>query len=153
MLNLKQAIDAVRRTEPDRHIVLLRLLAGVPLLAIGVQHLTGAAPLLPILIEAGIPFPELNAALAPVMEVLAGVLLLSGFLGRVGGLIGANSMVVALYTHAVADWADEPPLLLPVAVLAGALYVVARGSGGYSFDAGAAAPRQSSSAGTAAAAS
>ena len=137
MLNLKQAVVAVRRTEPLRHVLVLRLLAGLPLLGIGVQHLVGTAPLLPILQEAGIPFPELNAAIAPGMEVLAGLLLLSGLFGRVGGLIGANSMVVALYTHAVADWADEPPLLLPVAVLAGALYVVARGSGRYSFDAAA----------------
>ena len=85
--------------------------------------------------------PELNATVAPLAEILAGLLLVSGGFARVGGLLAAATMVVALYAHVVADWADEPPVALPLAVLAGALYVLVRGAGAFSLDAAAGAER------------
>jgi putative oxidoreductase len=110
-----------------------RLLCAAPLLLIGIQHLTGAAPLQPILDGAAIPLPKLVALLAPLAEVLAGVLLVLGLVPRVAGLLAAGTMVGAILTHLRYDWADEPPLALPIAVLALALLVAARGAGAWAL--------------------
>ncbi len=122
------------RTRPLKHVIVARLIAGLPLVGIGAMHLAGAAPMRPILEAAGIPMPGFNAALAPLMEILAGALLLSGAAARVGAVIATLSMAVALYAHAVADWQDEPPVVLPLAVILAALYVLARGAGAWSID-------------------
>lgn len=106
-----------------------RLLCGIPLLSIGLQHLIGTAPMLPILEGAGLPFPELTAIVAPVIEVIAATLLLLGLTPRIAGLAAAGSMIGAIYAHVQFDWADEPPMALPVAMLVAALLVAARGSG------------------------
>ncbi len=127
-------IRALLSTRPLKHMIVARLIAGLPLVGIGAMHLAGAAPMRPILEAAGIPMPGLNAALAPLMEILAGALLLSGTAVRVGAVIAAISMAVALYAHAVADWQDEPPVVLPLAVLLAALYVLVRGAGAWSVD-------------------
>ena len=110
-----------------------RLAAAVPLLAIGLQHLTGAAPMQPILEGAGLPFPELGAVAAPIVEVVAGVLLLLGLFPRIGGLMAMGSMAGALVAHARFDWADEPPLVLPIAVLLFAALVTAKGPGAWAI--------------------
>jgi len=130
-------IRALLSTRPLKHIIVARLIAGLPLVGIGAMHLAGAAPMRPILEAAGIPMPGLNATLAPLMEILAGALLLSGAAARVGAAIAVLSMAVALYAHTVADWQDEPPVVLPLAVLLAALYVLARGAGAWSVDLGA----------------
>ena len=49
-------------------------------------------------------------------------------------------MAVAVYSHLAIDvWPNgaenEPPLVLPLAVLAGALYILWRGAGRWSLDA------------------
>jgi uncharacterized membrane protein YphA (DoxX/SURF4 family) len=87
------------------------------------------------------PMAALNALVAPGVEILAGALLLAGFWTRLGGLLGASTMVAALYAHAVVDPTTlpegvmMPPIILPVAVLTSALYLVWRGGGRWSLDA------------------
>ena len=127
-------LDELRRTDPARTLLLARLLAAVPLVGIGLQHLTGAAPLAPILESACLPWPELSATVAPLGQLLAGALLAVGFWARLAGLLGAVQMVVALYTQVVVDWTEEPPLLLPIVVLAASLAVLWRGAGPWSLD-------------------
>ena len=112
-----------------RHVAVIRILISLPLIGIGFMHLVGAAPLLPILEGAGIPFPELNAVVAPVVQVLAGLMLLTGFGVRIGALLALGTMVGALVAHVRFDWADEPPIVLPLMVMAGASYVLLRGAG------------------------
>jgi putative oxidoreductase len=114
-----------------------RIVAAVPLLGIGFQHLLGIAPIEPILEGAGLPFPELGAAVAPAGEVLAGLLLLLGLFPRIGGLVAVGSMLGALVAHARFDWADEPPLALPILVLAFAALVVVKGPGALAVHGGA----------------
>ena len=112
-----------------RHVAVIRILASLPLIGIGSMHLIGAAPLLPILEGAGLPFPELSARVIPIVQVLAGLLLLTGFGARIGALVAMGTMAGALFTHVRFDWADEPPVALPLLVLAGATYVTIRGAG------------------------
>lgn len=140
-------IQTIRRTEPLRHVAIARFVAAAPLLAIGAQHLLGSAPLLPILRGTPIPFPELNAVAGSVTEVVAGLLLASGAFARIGAVFAVGAMAVALFTHATFTpyvpqgasvaftWPDEPPILLPLVVLAASLYVLARGAGSWSVDA------------------
>lgn len=124
----------IRRTSNQRHVLIPRFIAGAPLLAIGAMHLTGAAPMRPILEAAGIPLVELNAVAAPIFEVLAGLMLLSGGLARLGGALAIGSMSVAIYAHIVADWADEPPIALPIAVWLASAYILWKGGGAWSLD-------------------
>jgi len=131
---MSTALESVRRTRPMKHVLITRLIAGLPLAGISVMHLVGAAPLKPILEAAKIPMPDVNAILAPVLGVLAGLMLLSGAFARVGAAIACGSMAVALYAHLTADWPDEPPIVLPIAVLAASLYVLWRGGGAWSVD-------------------
>ena len=110
-------------------LFVLRVLAALPLLAIGVQHLTGAAPMLPILEGAGFPMPELGAIVAPIVEVAAGASLLLGFFPRLGALLALGSMSGAIVAPLRFDWADEPPIALPIAIVLVALVVLKFGAG------------------------
>lgn len=106
-----------------------RLAAALPLLAIGTQHLIGSAPLLPILEGAGVPFPELGALVTPPVQVLVGALLLVGAFPRLAALAVYPLMAGALFAHLRFDWADEPPIALPIASMAFATLVLLRGAG------------------------
>lgn len=123
------------RTDSSKLTLLPRLLAGGPLTALNIMHLTGAAPLRPILEGTNIPLPALNAVVAPIAGLVAGLLLLSGAFARVGALIGIGSMGVAIYTHLVSDWPDEPPIVLPIVVLLASVWVLIKGAGAWSVDA------------------
>ena len=115
-----------------------RVLAAVPLLLIGIQHLTGMAPMQPILEGAGLPFPEITATVAPIFEILGALLLLLGFQARLGGLITMGSMVGAiaahvLFDHAKFEWADEPPMALPIIIFVLAAFILVAGPGAWAL--------------------
>lgn len=131
---MSSALESIRRTRPLKHILIARLIAGLPLAGISVMHLVGAAPLRPILDAAKIPMPDVNAVVVPIVGVLAGLLMLSGAFARVGAALACGSMAVAIYAHLTADWPDEPPIVLPITVLAASLYVLWRGGGAWSVD-------------------
>ena len=145
---LAAMVELAIRTDRSTAPLVARLAAAAPLVAIGVQHLTGAAPLLPIIQGTPLPLPELNAAIGPVIQVVAGILLALGLFARVGALMGIGAMAVALFSHATFTpyvpvgatelfvWADEPPIALPLAVLAATVLVAIRGAGRLSFDGG-----------------
>ncbi|HRV82440.1 MAG: DoxX family membrane protein [Planctomycetes bacterium] len=123
-----------------RILAIARTLASLPLLGIGAMHLFGTAPLAPILEGARIPMAEANAQVAPVIEVLAGLLLLVGWRARLGALLGLFSMIGALtahlrFDHSQFEWPDEPPIALPITVLVLCLLVILRGGGAWSLDA------------------
>lgn len=133
-------------TGSHRHTVVPRLIAGLPLVAIGMMHITGASPMLPILRGTPLPLPELTALVAPIVQVVAGLLLLTGALTRVGAVLAIGAMVGALVSHltftayaatdayAAFAWPDEPPILLAIVVLASAAYLLFRGAGRFSVD-------------------
>ncbi len=131
------ALAAIQRTSGAKWVIAARLIAAVPLVGIGVMHLTGSAPLKPILEAAGTPLPGVNAIVAPLVQIAAGVLLATGAFARMGGALAIGTMLAALHAHlTIEEWPnpDEPPLALPIVVLASALLVVIVGAGGFSFD-------------------
>lgn len=136
-----------RATRPHRHIVIARLVAGLPLLAIGLAHvLVADAGMRPLVEAAGLPMAAVLAPLAVAVELVAGVSLLLGAFARLGALLAVPTMAVAVYSHLTIDvWPNgaenEPPLMLPLAVVAGALYVLWRGAGRWSLDGRTARPR------------
>lgn len=132
--------DRLRATEPYRHLLLVRIVAGVPLLGIGLAHVIAPeAPMRPLVEAAGIPFASIVSPIAVGVEIVAGLSLLLGLWARIGGLLAVPTMLGAIYAHLVIDvWpngpANEPPLALPIAVMAGAAYVLWRGAGRWSLD-------------------
>ena len=130
-------LSILRKTTPDKSIVAPRLIAALPLLVFGSFHLTGMSPLFEILRRAGIPFPEVNFYLAPILMVLSGLSMGVGYYARLGALTGAGAMVVASYSKLVIEeWPGpmEIPLLLPLVVLAGCVIVLVKGPGAWSSD-------------------
>ena len=112
----------------------VRILTGLPLLVFGVMHyVVPDADLRPLLEGAGVPWPALGATIIPAIQILAGLVMVSGFAARLGGLVALATMLGALYTHLVFDWPGEPPVGLPLVVLAGAGLVLWRGSGAWSW--------------------
>lgn len=128
--NMKQ----ITQTTNLKSSAIARILIAIPLLSIGIQHLIGTAPMEPILRGAGIPFPELNAIVGPALQLVAGALLISGYFARVGAALTIPAMAMATYTHLVHDWADEPPLALPLILIAFSVFVLWKGAGAWSFD-------------------
>ena len=122
-LNMKQ----LTQTTNLKSAAIARILIALPLLGIGVQHLIGTAPLDPILQGAGIPFPEFNAIIGPVIQLLAGSFLIAGYFARIGAALTIPAMGLATYTHLVHDWADEPPLALPIVLIVLSLFVLWKG--------------------------
>ncbi len=93
----------LRKTSAAKHLTAIRALSALPLIVIGVQHVIGTAPILPILEGARIPHPIFFSYIVPPLEVLAGLSLLIGLYARAGALITLPTMGVALYAHMVHD--------------------------------------------------
>lgn len=143
---------ALFRTSNEKYIVVLRILAGTPLVLFGVMHLSGASPMEPLVEAAGLPLPALTAIVAPVVQVLAGLLLLAGALTRFGALMGAVVMLGGLITNFLIpndQWptpseldpniivmGTEPAMLTPIALIVMALsaFLMFKGAGAWSLD-------------------
>lgn len=130
----------LRTTGAQRHLLVARVVAGVPLLAIGFAHvIVPDAPMRPLVEAAGFPLPGVVAALGVAAEIVAGASLLLGYWARIGAVLAIPVMLGAVYTHLVLDvWPneaqDEPPLALPILVMLAAAYVARRGAGRWSLD-------------------
>ena len=124
----------LQETRPLRHLMIVRLIAAIPLIGIGIQHLIGTAPLQPILEGAGFPAVEPLSWLAPLIEVIAGLAIALGWYARPGSVLAILSMIAALYAHYAHDWGDEPHLILPIAVLFASVQVLIVGAGAFSVD-------------------
>lgn len=140
-------LDRLRATPPLRHLLLPRLVAGVPLLGIGISHIVvDEAPMRPLVEAAGFPFAAVVSPVGVAVEIVAGILLLLGLWARIGAALAIPTMLGAVYSHLVIDvWPNgpenEPPIALPVAVALCAGYVLWRGAGRWSLD-GSAGPRR-----------
>ena len=87
-------------------------------------------------LDSDLPSLLLNLA---AIEIAAGLSLLLGLWARVGALLAIPTMLGAIYAHLVIGvWPNgpenEPPIVLPVAVLVCAGYVLWRGAGRWSLD-------------------
>ncbi len=144
------AANALRQTDNCKIGLVVRIVAGLPLVAFGAMHLVGAMPMKPLVEAAGFPAPGLMAVVAPLAQVVAGLMLLSGAFARIGGLIAIGTMAGAIMTHMkipndqwpmpTPDAPDalgaEPTFMLGIAavVIAGAIYVLWKGAGAMSID-------------------
>lgn len=132
-----------------RHPIVLRVIAAAPLLGIGLQHLLrveGAeidAILAPFFESFGLretlgagfeTFVAVNGYAATLTEIVAGALLLLGLLARPAALAAMGVMAMAFVTHLRIDWANEPPVVLPVVVFAASAYVLFASAGRWSLD-------------------
>ena len=129
----------VRQTTPRKIILLPRLLAGVPLVVFSAMHFMNPQHFRAILTAGGVPMAEVNVWAASSAEMLGGLLLLTGFFARVGGLLGVATMVPAILTTVrlagLPDAPMVPPLPLPILVLLASAVVLVLGGGAWSADA------------------
>ena len=124
----------LRQTTTAKHLAVLRLIAAVPLIGIGTQHVLGTAPMLPILEGASFPLASFFAVLVPWLEIIAGLALVIGFFARPAALVSLVIMCAAVYAHFVHDWTDEPVIVLPLAVAICVAQVLWGGAGAFSAD-------------------
>lgn len=145
--------NALTKTTDQQHIIILRVIAGVPLFLFGIMHLVGAMPMRPLIEAAGLPMPGITAIVAPLAQIIAGVLLLSGAFARIGGVIAIGTMLGAIITHikipndqwptpskidpSIMAPGAEPTFMLGIAavVILGSVYVIFKGAGPMSVDA------------------
>ncbi len=108
----------------------------------GYQKILNFAPTTATMVQEGIPFVNILLIVSIIMEFGGGVLILFGWFARFGGLlIFAFIIPVTYYFHDF--WTLEPALVVNqmahfmknLAMVGGALFIVANGAGGFSIDA------------------
>ena len=132
-------MQRLQQTTPRKIILLPRLFAGVPLVVFSAMHFMNPQHLREILTAGGVPMVEVNIWAASSAEMLGGVLLLTGFFARVGGLLGVGTMMPAILTTVrlagLPDAPTVPPLPVPSMVLVASTIVMVLGGGAWSGDA------------------
>ena len=145
--------NPLTKTTNQKHILVLRIIAGAPLFLFGIMHLVGAMPMRPLIEAAGLPMPGITAIVAPLAQILGGALLLSGAFARIGGLVAIGTMLGAIVTHIKIpndQWPTpsevdpsimvpgaEPTMMLGIAavIVLGSAYTIFKGAGPMSVDA------------------
>jgi len=124
-----------------------RLIAGGILTFFSLKHFSDPQHFENIMTAACFPMVKLNVWAASAAELIAGILLLSGFFARVGGLIGIATMVPAVIATLRISGLDPanlpggltevpfvPPLPLPIVTMVMSAVVLAVGGGKLSVD-------------------
>ena len=135
-------LSKFRQTKPDTYAGVVRVLLGIIFLMTGLMKIT-----LPKygnswsiqLIEANIPFYEINLWFVPLFEILLGIVLLLGVFSRIAALMILPVMFVATYVHitvtnpeAFPSQPQEP--YIPVVVIILSLFILKKGGGKWSLD-------------------
>lgn len=92
-------LAGLQKTSGAKWILVLRVLAGAPLLLFGLMHLLGMQPIRPLIDAAGMPAPGLMEYLGPLLQAGGGLLLLTGSFTRLGAILAIGAMLGAIYTH------------------------------------------------------
>jgi putative oxidoreductase len=121
----------------DASAALGRVLLSVIFLLSGFQKLAGFGGTVGYMGSAGLPFPELAAVVAILVECVGGILLVIGYQTRLVGLVLALWCVAtALVAHTqFADQNQMVHFLKNIAMAGGFLQLVAFGAGAWSLDA------------------
>jgi NADH dehydrogenase len=132
-------LTTVQHTTPWKFPLVLRLVAGLPLVYFGVMHVVDPAHLRAILVAGRLPLLDLGVAIVPLVEILAGLLLLAGLWTRIGGMLALGVMMSALLLNVQSMERNGTPTILPLLVpslvaLASAVLVLL-GGGAASVDA------------------
>ena len=119
-----------------------RVLLGVLFLPAGLMKLMGFAGTAGYIASAGLPLPEVGAAIAIVVEIGGGAALLAGFYARLAAQVLAVFTLVATvcfhnFWAVPADQAFVQQLMFfkNIAVIGGLLMLAAHGAGAWSLDA------------------
>ena len=121
--------------------VIGRLLLGGMFLMAGLDKFGGLAGTAGYIASKGLPAPQLLAAGAAVLEVIAGLALIAGFKARIAALaLAAFTVVASVIFHAF--WAvpedqqfvQQLMFFKNMAIVGGLLLVAALGAGGASVD-------------------
>ena len=119
-----------------------RVLLGVLFLPAGLMKLMGFAGTAGYIASAGLPLPEVGAAIAIVVEIGGGAALLAGFHARLAAQVLAVFTLVATvcfhnFWAVPADQAFVQQLMFfkNIAVVGGLLVLAAHGAGAWSLDA------------------
>lgn len=139
---LINALQKTRNTRSDKVAAGVRIAVGLLFLMSGVMKI--AVPALGVafagqLAAANIPFQELNRWVVPLIEIGVGIGLLVGLYTRVATLLVVTIMIVATYTHLVANDPALFPLqpeepIIPALVILLAVYLLVKGGGSMSLD-------------------
>jgi putative oxidoreductase len=130
-------MDAVRTFGP----LVGRILLALIFIISGFGKIMGFDATLGYIRSAGLPFAQLSAMAAIVVELGGGILLVLGWKARwAAAALFVFVLVAALYFHAF--WASPPDqammqqiqFMKNLAIMGGMLYIVAYGSGPYSVD-------------------
>jgi len=135
-------MEKLRQTSQSNWLGIIRIMLGIIFLMTGTMKLTlpefGSAWSIQ-LIEAEIPFYELNFWVVPFFEIILGIILLAGFYSRIGAVMIIPIMFVAIYVHitvtnpaAFPAQPQEP--IIPIAVILMAVIVLIKGGGNWSQD-------------------
>jgi putative oxidoreductase len=113
-----------------------RLLIGLPFAMSGLSKLAAIGPTTEMIRAAGLPLPPLGLALAVVVELGGGLLLVAGFRTRiVATALALFSLAAAVSFHS--NFADQNQMihfLKNVMITGGLLQIVAFGAGALSID-------------------
>lgn len=127
--------------------IIPRLIAGGILTFFSIKHFGDPEHFRHILTAAEFPMVDLSVWAASALELVAGLLLLSGFFTRVGGLFGVAAMVPAIIATLKIAGLDAgnlpggltevpfvPPLPLPIITLVTSVIAIIIGGGKLSVD-------------------
>ena len=113
-----------------------RLLIGVPFAMSGLSKLAAIGPTTEMIRAAGLPLPPMALALAVIVELGGGILLVAGFRTRiVATVLALFSLVTAVSFHS--HFADQNQMIhfrKNVMMAGGLLQIVAFGAGALSID-------------------
>jgi len=113
-----------------------RLLIGLPFAMSGLGKLAAIGPTTAMIQAAGLPLPPMALALAVVVELGGGLLLIAGFQARiVAAVLVLFSFATAVSFHS--NFADQNQMihfLKNVMIAGGLLQIVAFGAGAFSMD-------------------
>jgi putative oxidoreductase len=112
---------------------LVRVAAGVTLIAVSLSKFTRHEELVESFERYGLPWPDASVYLAGTIELCGGVLFVLGLVTRLAALAVTGSMVVALATGGRVD-VDLYHVGLGAALLAAALFLLWSGAGPWSID-------------------
>ena len=137
----------LQQTTDKAFPIVPRLIAGGILTFFSLKHFGDPQHFANIMTAASFPMVELNVWAASATELIAGLLLLSGFFTRVGGMLGIATMVPAVIaTLTIAGLDPEnipggltavpfvPPLPLPIITMVMSLIALIVGGGKFSID-------------------
>ena len=140
-------MNKLQQTTDKAFPIVPRLIAGGILTFFSLKHFSDPGHFANIMTAAGLPMVDLNVWAASATELIAGILLLSGFLTRLGGLLGIATRVPAIIaTLTIAGLDPEnlpggltevpfvPPLPLPIVTMVTSLIALVLGGGKFSLD-------------------